>query len=71
LKILEQADNQAFRGVMWLRENQGMFQEKVYEPVMLELSINDTRRAAAVESCINWQSMRVGVARRACSAAVR
>ncbi|PWN95840.1 P-loop containing nucleoside triphosphate hydrolase protein, partial [Tilletiopsis washingtonensis] len=61
LKILEQADNQAFRGVMWLRENQGMFQEKVYEPVMLELSINDTRRAAAVESCINWQSMRTFV----------
>jgi chromosome segregation ATPase len=61
LMILQKADNDTFRAVEWLRKNSGVFKEKVYEPVMLELSIKDQRWASAVESCINWAMMRTFV----------
>ncbi|CEH18097.1 Structural maintenance of chromosome protein SMC5/Spr18, SMC superfamily [Ceraceosorus bombacis] len=62
LGVLAKADPQTAKGVKWIRENPGAFQEKVYEPIMLELSVRDPEsHADAVESCVNWQIQRTFV----------
>lgn len=58
LGLLKQADPHAWTAVNWLRANQGKFEKKVYEPVMLEVSVKDSRFTSHVESCINWAQMR-------------
>ncbi|CAO1614814.1 unnamed protein product [Parajaminaea phylloscopi] len=61
LQMLRQADPHAEKAVQWLRSNQNKFQKKVFEPVMLELSVKDDRLATYVEGCINWIQMRTFV----------
>ncbi|PWN39895.1 P-loop containing nucleoside triphosphate hydrolase protein [Ceraceosorus guamensis] len=62
LAVLAKADSGTAKGVKWIRENPGAFQEKVYEPIMLELSVRDPEsHADAVESCVNWQIQRTFV----------
>lgn len=60
-QMLRQADPNAAKAVLWLRSNQHRFQRKVFEPVMLELSVPDSRFSSYVESCINWTQMRTFV----------
>lgn len=43
----------------WLRENRAMFQSKIHEPVMLELSVRDPRYARAVENILPWPVLKV------------
>ncbi|KAK0530042.1 Structural maintenance of chromosomes protein 5 [Tilletia horrida] len=61
LTALQSADKDAFRAVLWLRDNQQLFSGKIYEPVLLEASIKDMRFAAAAESCLNWATFRTFV----------
>lgn len=56
---LEKKDADTAKAVRWLRKNQHLFEGKVYEPIMLELSVREQRNAAAVESVINWSLLRV------------
>ncbi|SPO27738.1 related to SMC5 - Structural maintenance of chromosomes, required for cell viability [Ustilago trichophora] len=52
LEKIRVADENVYKAVMWLRENQHRFRKPVHEPVLLEISLKDQRYAAAVESCI-------------------
>ncbi|MCO5589673.1 hypothetical protein L7F22_043641 [Adiantum nelumboides] len=61
LRVLEQADHDTFKAVLWLRENKHLFRGEIYEPVMLEISIRDQRMANAVETCISFASMKTFV----------
>ncbi|EPQ30108.1 uncharacterized protein PFL1_02225 [Pseudozyma flocculosa PF-1] len=61
LETLRRADPAAHTAVMWLRENQAMFQQPVYEPVLLEINVKDPAYANAVESCLNWPLMKTFV----------
>lgn len=58
LEILAKADRDVYQGVMWLRQNASRFHQKVYEPVLMELSVKETKYTAAVESCIPWPSQK-------------
>lgn len=61
LQMLQRADIDTYKAVMWLREHSGLFQEKVHEPVMLELSVRDQKMASAVEGCINFAGQKTFV----------
>lgn len=61
LEMLHKADEQAFRAVQWLRANQNLFQKKVFEPIVLEVTVKDTKYVSQVESCINWPTLRTFV----------
>lgn len=61
LQHLRQSDIASVQAIQWLRGNQSRFQQKVYEPVMVELSVKDDRYSKYVESCINWAQMRTFV----------
>lgn len=37
LRILEKRDHDAYRAVLWLRENINLFSGQIYEPIMLEV----------------------------------
>ncbi|KAJ9479932.1 Structural maintenance of chromosomes protein 5 [Pseudozyma hubeiensis] len=52
LEKIRSADENVYKAVVWLRENQHKFRKTVHEPVLLEISLKDQRYAAAVESCI-------------------
>ncbi|CAO1638909.1 unnamed protein product [Sympodiomycopsis kandeliae] len=54
LDALKTADFACWKAVMWLRGNQNLFKKKVYEPVLLEVNVPDTRYVASVESCLNF-----------------
>jgi len=61
LEVLRRADPASYEAVMWLRENAGLFREKVYEPVMVEISVEDSKFASAVEASINFATMKTFV----------
>lgn len=61
LRLLEQSDPDTYKAVLWLRENASLFRGKIYEPVMLEVSIRDPRMADAVEGCINFAALKTFV----------
>jgi hypothetical protein len=44
---------------MWLRENRSLFKYHVFEPVILEIEIVDSKYAAMIESVIPWKVQRV------------
>lgn len=61
LQALQKSDLDTYKAVMWLRENGGFFKEKVFEPVMLSVSIRKQAMVSAVEGCINWAAMKTFV----------
>lgn len=61
LRMLEKADQDTFKAVLWLRNNANLFKGKIYEPVMLEISIRDPRMAHAVEGSVNFLTMKTFV----------
>lgn len=61
LEMLKNADPDAYKAVMWLRDHQSVFQKSVNEPVVIELSVKHKDFASAVEGCINWQVMKTFV----------
>ncbi|CAH2098448.1 unnamed protein product [Euphydryas editha] len=52
LRKLEKYSRDTFRAVQWFRENQNLFEQPVYEPMMLELQFADPYYAAHVESMV-------------------
>ena len=48
-----------YDAVIWLRENRSIFKDHVYEPVILEIEIVDSRYAAMIETVIPWKVQRV------------
>jgi structural maintenance of chromosomes protein 5 len=48
-----------YDAVIWLRENRSLFKYHVFEPVILEIEIVDSKYAAMIESVIPWKVQRV------------
>ena len=61
LENIRKADLNVYNALMWLRENQSMFQKPVYEPIMLEIDVTNRQLVNAVESCINFNIMKTFV----------
>ncbi|KAI9101964.1 hypothetical protein DFS34DRAFT_612195 [Phlyctochytrium arcticum] len=54
---LRQTNRQTYDATLWLRENQHLFEKKVFEPVVLEISVKDPKYCAAVESGLSRSLM--------------
>ncbi|CAG9792336.1 unnamed protein product [Diatraea saccharalis] len=52
LEVLRSYSEDCYKAVMWFRENKDMFQEPVYEPMMLEINFTDPKFARYLESTI-------------------
>ncbi|XP_030758667.1 structural maintenance of chromosomes protein 5 [Sitophilus oryzae] len=52
LEQLRRTNEDAYRAVLWLRNNKHLFQSEIFEPILLELNILDTNQAKYVESMI-------------------
>ncbi|KAJ3270947.1 Structural maintenance of chromosomes protein 5 [Terramyces sp. JEL0728] len=52
LRILREANKNAYEALMWLRSNSESFEGKVYEPLFLELSIKEKQFSTAIESAV-------------------
>ncbi|XP_063833997.1 structural maintenance of chromosomes protein 5 [Ostrinia nubilalis] len=52
LEVLRNYSEDAYNAVAWLRENRNMFQEPVYEPMILEINFTDPKFARYLESTV-------------------
>ncbi|KAJ0171701.1 hypothetical protein K1T71_012464 [Dendrolimus kikuchii] len=57
LEVLRSYSEDAYKAVMWLRENREMFQHPVYEPMMLEINFTDPKFARYLESAISARDL--------------
>ena len=55
LEFLRKYHTDTYNGVMWLRENKGMFREEIIEPPVLSVQLRDSRFLAEVETFLNFQ----------------
>lgn len=47
----------AYKAVMWLRKNQSMFRGKIYEPMIMELSVRANDYSKYIENCVKIQDL--------------
>ncbi|VVC93914.1 unnamed protein product, partial [Leptidea sinapis] len=52
LEVLRSYSEDAYNAVTWLRENRSMFQQPVYEPMMLEINLKDKKFARYLEATV-------------------
>ncbi|EFA05955.1 structural maintenance of chromosomes protein 5 [Tribolium castaneum] len=52
LNYLQRVDRDAYEAVVWLRNNRNLFKGEIYEPIMLELNVLDSKNAMYVENVI-------------------
>lgn len=52
LEKLREKDLDTYKAVQWLEKNRDRFTGNVYEPILLELNVRDSRYASAVESVL-------------------
>lgn len=57
LELLRSRFEDAYRGVLWLRQNKQMFSGRVYEPMVLELNVIDQRNAKYIESHVSVRDL--------------
>ncbi|KNC97459.1 DNA repair ATPase SMC5 [Spizellomyces punctatus DAOM BR117] len=57
LEILKRDERHCYEATTWLKDNMHLFQEKVYEPICLEISAKDPRYAQALEAAIQRSTM--------------
>ncbi|KAI8823741.1 uncharacterized protein EV422DRAFT_368077 [Fimicolochytrium jonesii] len=57
LELIKREAKDVYDAIMWLRDNQGLFEKKVYEPVVLEINVKDPRYSEAVETCLGRGNM--------------
>ncbi|XP_059830738.1 structural maintenance of chromosomes protein 5 [Hypanus sabinus] len=50
-----------YNAVLWLRENKNKFRGHIYEPIMLELNMKDSRNAKYIENHISLNDLRAFV----------
>lgn len=55
LQYLQRTNPQAYEAVIWVRSNKHLFKGEVYEPIMLELNILETKHAKYVENVIPFR----------------
>ncbi|XP_022837400.1 structural maintenance of chromosomes protein 5 [Spodoptera litura] len=52
LEVLRSYSEDTYKAVLWLRENRAMFQQPVYEPMMLEIGFTDPKFVRYLESTV-------------------
>jgi len=52
LEKLREKDLDTYKAVQWLEKNRDRFTGNVYEPILLELNVRDSRYASAIESVL-------------------
>lgn len=52
LNKLQHQNGDAWKAVKWLRQNRGLFQKTIYEPMILSLNVNDPNMTKYVEFII-------------------
>ncbi|KAJ8926522.1 hypothetical protein NQ314_021124 [Rhamnusium bicolor] len=52
LQDLQRRNQDAYKAVCWLRNNKHLFQGEIFEPIMLEVNVLDSRHAKYVENVI-------------------
>ncbi|KAG7296676.1 hypothetical protein JYU34_020532 [Plutella xylostella] len=52
LAVLRESSEDAYKAVMWLRRNRDMFEEEVYEPMVLEINFTDQKFARYLENTV-------------------
>jgi chromosome segregation ATPase len=57
LNELKNSDHTVYRGVLWLRENSHKFKGKIYEPIIMELSVKHRDYADIIEGVIPYQRL--------------
>lgn len=57
LELLRTRFEHVHRSVLWLRENRHLFSGRVYEPMVLELNVKDSRHAKYLEACVSTQDL--------------
>ncbi|XP_015127454.1 structural maintenance of chromosomes protein 5 [Diachasma alloeum] len=57
LDILMGASKDAYKGVMWLRENTHLFKKKVWEPMLLYIQVKDNRYSKYFENTISHRDL--------------
>lgn len=57
LEILKQKSVDAYKGVMWLRENKDKFSAPVHEPMLLHINIKEASYAKYLENIIPYRDL--------------
>lgn len=57
LELLRQRNPDAYKGVLWLRENRNMFSAPVHEPMFLNINVKNPMYSKYLESTINYNDM--------------
>ncbi|KAL4709644.1 hypothetical protein ACJJTC_007375 [Scirpophaga incertulas] len=57
LEVLRNYREDCYNAVVWLRENKEMFQEAVYEPMMLEIKFTDPKFARYLEATVSSRDL--------------
>ena len=51
-------DPQLYRAVLWLREHQDLFTDKIHEPIITQINVKDGKTACYLQSIIPFQHMK-------------
>lgn len=57
LHLLRERSIDAYKGVLWLRENQDKFSGKVHEPMLLSINVKDVNYAKYLENIIPFRDL--------------
>ncbi|XP_044733630.1 structural maintenance of chromosomes protein 5 [Chrysoperla carnea] len=57
LQLLQKLDNDAYRSVLWLRENRHLFKGNVFEPILLEINVTNLEHAEYIENIIPFRDL--------------
>lgn len=57
LELLKQRSVDAYKGVIWLRENRDKFSAAVYEPMLLNINVKDVSYAKYLENIIPFRDL--------------
>ncbi|CAG9122334.1 unnamed protein product [Plutella xylostella] len=52
LAVLRESSEDAYKAVTWLRQNRDMFEDEVYEPMVLEINFTDQKFARYLENTV-------------------
>jgi len=57
LELLKRTSPDAYKGVLWLRENRDKFSATVYEPMLLSINVKEASYAKYLENIISFRDL--------------
>lgn len=57
LNYLQNNFPDVYSAVIWLRQNQGMFRGKIYEPMMMEINVRSNEYSKYIENCVKVKDL--------------